>query len=210
MLVIYRGYVFRPSSNAGLNIDCVELNVHKRDWVFHGDGYSSILLSLVVFTRNMEAPRFSETLVSFHITTRLHTSPWRWAQHGPPKRSILLHHKVTLTLQPEDGRSMTLRNVGSYHITTRLHTSPWRWRQQGSPKRWYPSTSLYGITLYPEDGRSMILRNISSYHIITQLHTSPWRWRQHSLPKHWYPTTSLNAVTLLPQDGGCMALLNVW
>jgi hypothetical protein len=44
------------------------------------------------FTLKMESAWTSETLISYHSTSRHHdpedldTSPWRWRQHGPLKR----------------------------------------------------------------------------------------------------------------------------
>jgi len=84
-------------------------------------------------------------------------------------------------VNPEDGSSKLLRNVGmlSQHYTVTL---PWRWKQQGPPKRWCPTATLHGhFTLkmeaarsseslvsyrnttrsfHPEDGGSKLLRNV--------------------------------------------------
>jgi hypothetical protein len=63
------------------------------------------------------------SLRTYIIMVRSVTSPWRWRQHGPPKR---------------------------LHRTTSLHgVTTWRWKQHGRQKRWYP-TAFPGVT-NPED-----------------------------------------------------------
>jgi len=49
-------------------------------------------------TLKMEATRSSETLVSYHIAIRRHTSPWRWRQDSPPKRWYLTRHYTASNL----------------------------------------------------------------------------------------------------------------
>jgi len=86
----------------------------------------------------MEVAGSSETLVSYHNTTRGHNS-----------------EDVDLNLHPDHGGSMVFRNVGILleHYTGlqfrrfRLESSRWRWRQHGPPKRWHPATTLRGVTM---------------------------------------------------------------
>jgi len=65
------------------------------------------------FTLKMEAAWCSEMLESYDITTLKTSSwPWRWWEHGPPKRwypPISLPRR--LGLAPENGVSMVPRNA---------------------------------------------------------------------------------------------------
>jgi hypothetical protein len=85
---------------------------------FPEDGGSMNLRNFGILPRpslKMKAALASEMLVSYHI------HPWRWRQHGPPKRWY------PTTSLPEDGGSMDLRNVG---ILQQLYTAP----QLGTPR----------------------------------------------------------------------------
>jgi hypothetical protein len=119
----------------------------------------------------MEAAWISERLVSYYITTRRHYPPWRWRQDGPLKRWYPTKTLHGITIYPEDGGCMNLRNVGilpqhytalqvtlkmavawtsetavSYRNITRHYKWPWRWRWHGPPKRRYPTATLHGVT----------------------------------------------------------------
>jgi hypothetical protein len=73
------------------------------------------------------------------VTDSILTSPWRWRQHGPPKRwypTATLHGVTTqktllilYLLRPEDGSSMVRRNVAvlpqHLHGVTTQKTSTW-------------------------------------------------------------------------------------
>jgi len=142
----------------------------------------------------MQAARFFETLVSYHIATVYHN----W----------------------EDGCNKVLWNVGiiQHHYTV---SQPWRWMQWSPPKRCYHTTSLHCVSTLkmkaekssevlvsyhtttlchnPEDGCNKVLWNVG----IIQHHytvSQSWRWMQWSPPKRCYHTTSLLCVINLKME----------
>jgi hypothetical protein len=138
----------------------------------------------------------------FGGTYSLRLKPWRWRQYVVTKhwntgiylqvhrallpRTTTWYRRVGLyadtnvsdehtasTYSPEDGGSMSFRNVGTY---LQIHTA----FKPRIPKM---------LTPFEPVGRHQLLRGTYS------LRPKPWRWRQHVLPKRRCLATSPRDVT---------------
>jgi hypothetical protein len=105
------------------------------------------------FTLKKEAVWNSETVVSYHKTTRCHNS-----------------------LHPEEGCSIELWNGGvlPQDYTAPQLTSPWRRMQYGTLKRWCPATTLHGATTHFTLKKDAVWTSetVRSYHNTPQRHNS--------------------------------------
>jgi hypothetical protein len=109
---------------------------------------------------------------------RLKSSPWRWRQHGPPKRWY-----PTTTLH-----GVTTQKISTWIFILKMEAACTS----------ETLVSYHHLNLHTEDGGGMDLRNVGillQHYTVSQprrsrLESSPWRWRRHGPPKRWYPTTT--------------------